>query len=56
MPIGYRAGVPAGYKNSVPPRHPARPDPMTRLLQPLWLLLAVATDRELATMVEYLKA
>ncbi|HJZ55390.1 MAG TPA: hypothetical protein VKE74_10550 [Gemmataceae bacterium] len=29
---------------------------MTRLLQPLWLLLASATDRELARVVEYLKA
>jgi putative transposase len=29
---------------------------MARLLQPLWLLLAAATDRELARVVEYLKA
>jgi putative transposase len=29
---------------------------MPRLLQPLWLLLAAATDRRLARMVEYLKA
>jgi hypothetical protein len=27
-----------------------------RLLQPLWLLLASVTDRQLARMVEYLKA
>lgn len=29
---------------------------MSRLLQPLWLLLSAATDRELVRMVEYLKA
>jgi len=29
---------------------------MTRLLQPLWLFLASATDRELARMVEFLQA
>jgi putative transposase len=34
---------------------PARPDPMPRILNALWLVLATATDRELARMVEYLK-
>jgi putative transposase len=29
---------------------------MSRLLQPLWLVLVAATDRELARMVDYLKA
>ena len=42
-----------------PPGTPDTPDAhqnMPRLLQPLWLLLASVTDRQLARMVEYLKA
>jgi hypothetical protein len=57
-PTGRRAAPAAGYKYHVLRRCPkkqAPPTSMLRLFRPLFLLLAQATDRQLARIVEYLK-
>ena len=56
---GPNTGLVAGYKYVVLRKSPEKQAPlisMLRQFRPLFLLLSHATDRQLARMIEYLKA